>query len=501
LLGKEEFQEALRVDMAKSPSSKRKKSSASTSTSSKKVRLQVLNNDPSDNPIVVSFPRGLPEALQPNSDNSSAVPPRFVWQKLNEKSKTGRKVVGHDKHCIYSGSSKGIGFDERRTKLCIGVYDKKNGVMRIQEAASRGTVYSLEQAVPSYLNENPQDTFQVGKNLVEYSNAVFADFGTSKKRKVLKSQAANRVELENVLGAGSGSAMVEKIATGQHMSESNKKAIELRKSLGDDAKSSVEQVSMTFFATILFLVRNKDLRVCLCSFVIFQAHEEHRKSFLPEYDMKAKKPGSVYNPKSIAGENAWTRLSREVEACMRKDDVVQALISGPNEQDILPCVAEVLKQIPPNAVGAKPRFITALMLNWIIVFYKNNHHRKIIRSPDTTKSRWFGMPMEVAQRCLSLFATEASDEKGVAFAMSKANKDKCLVHALLLYMMAQGDKMKIPSLKPIASDMKLTVNDCAQKLRLAGCTTAKSGDNMTAELKLPLTFPKAKRVAGGSSRR
>lgn len=217
--------------------------------------------------------------------------------------------------------------------------------------------------------------------------------------------------------------------------------------------------------------------------------------------MKAKKAGSVYNSKTIAGENAWNRLSKEVEACMRKDDVVEALISGPNEKDILPCVAEILKEVPPNAVGAKHRFITALLLNWVIVFYKNNHYRKVIRQPDTTKSRWFGMPMEVALRCLSIFATETSDEKGVAFAMSKANKDKCLVHALLLFMISQGDKMKVTSLKSIASDMKVTLNECSQKLRLAGVTTSKNGERMSAELKLPLTFPKVKRAVGGSSRR
>ena len=230
--------------------SKRKSSSSTTSESSAsaKVKLEVFDSDPSDNPIVVSFPRGVPEALQKEADESS-VPPKFLWQKLSDKSKTGRRVVGHDQHCVYSGQSKGIGFDDRRTKLCIAVYDKKKGVMRIQEAASRGTVYSLEQTVPTYLETHPQDTFQVGKNLVEYSNAVFADFGTSKKRKVLKSQAANRVELENVLGAGVGSAMVEKITAGQQMSASNKKAIELRKSEGDEAKSSVEQVSMT---TVVF---------------------------------------------------------------------------------------------------------------------------------------------------------------------------------------------------------------------------------------------------------
>jgi hypothetical protein len=84
----------------------------------------------------------------------------------------------------------------------------------------------------------------------------------------------------------------------------------------------------------------------------------------------------------------------------------------------------------------------------------------------------------------------------VSHAMSKQNKDKCIVHALLLFMMAQGNTMKISSIKPIAEDMKVPVNDCAQMLRLAGCTITKKAATLSAALKTPLTFPQPKRGGG-----
>lgn len=84
--------------------------------------------------------------------------------------------------------------------------------------------------------------------------------------------------------------------------------------------------------------------------------------------------------------------------------------------------------------------------------------------------------------------------------MSKANKDRCVVHILLLYMMAQPT-MKISDLRPIAEDLKLAVNDCAQILRQAGCTITKKGIALSATLKTPLTFPPPKKAGRSKGKR
>ena len=83
------------------------------------------------------------------------------------------------------------------------MYDKKRGVVTIHEAASKGTVFALRQSVPSYnANGGGHAETKPGDTSALDRSQVFEDFGSSKKRKVLKSQAANQVDIDNVVGAG-----------------------------------------------------------------------------------------------------------------------------------------------------------------------------------------------------------------------------------------------------------------------------------------------------------
>jgi len=68
---------------------------------------------------------------------------------------------------------------------------------------------------------------------------VFESFGSQKKKKVLRSQDANVVEMRSVVGAGEGmmKALGKQMEGKGIVSESNKKVMEdLRK--GDDVKVS-----------------------------------------------------------------------------------------------------------------------------------------------------------------------------------------------------------------------------------------------------------------------
>lgn len=431
----------------------------------KKTIIQIEDSIANGNPIVVSFPSGLPESLQTDSAETSL--PTFKWQKLHEKSKSGRRVVGQDKHCVYSAYSKGLLYDERRTKLCVGVYDKTTGVVTVREAASRGTVYALEQSVPSYLETNGTVEAQPGKSLTEYSAVVFEDFGSNKKRKVLKSQAANRVEIDNVVGAGEGSAVMNQVMKGESMSESNRKALDNSKGV---------------------LVSAVDA-----------ALEAARRDFLPTYDINAVKPNKIYSAKEIAGERAWIRVYNKVHACMHKDNPAATMVESIDEKDWHGCTLKQVKEISPESKSAGDRYTCTILLNHLVHFYKSNHFRRNIPPPNETKSSYHGMPVEVASRWISLFTTSFSDGQGkMAHAMSKTNKDKCIIHALLLYMIAQGPSMKIADLKSISSDLKVPINDCANMLKMAGCTVAKKGATYTAVLKTPLTFPPPPRGSGAS---
>jgi hypothetical protein len=455
-----EIQERSKIMASRSP--KKRKASKDKA----KTTFQVEDPNPTGNPIVVSFPGGIPESVQNGEDTGR---PKFLWQKRNQKSSFGRKLTGEDKHCVYSSQSQGLGYDDRRTKLCIGVYDKKRGVVVLREAASRGTVFALEQSVPSYIEKNGEVEAEPGKGLL-YSTQVYQDFGSSKKQKVIKSQAANQVDIDHVVGAGAGSAVMQQVMKGASMSESNRKAI------AEESKIGGSSTPMKAVDT---------------------AYEVARRNFLPVYDENAVKPDKVYSAKDIAGDRAWTKVYKRVDACSHKDDITDAIVGIVYGSDWYPSVRKIVDEVSPESKFAKDRFTCALLLNWLIKFYDNNHKRRTIPTPNETKATYYGIPVEVASRWVTNFTTSVAEDDGkVSHAMSKQNKDKCIVHALLLFMMAQGNTMKISSIKPIAEDMKVPVNDCAQMLRLAGCTITKKAATLSAALKTPLTFPQPKRGGG-----
>ena len=502
------------------------------------ARIAVQGSHPDKNPIVVSFPGGIPQALVTadnhvvaNATNEridindssvdeiqvTAIPPKFTWHKLSLKSTLGRKIVGRDTNCIYTSISRGIGYDERSTKLCVGVYDRTSGVVRLYEAASKGTVYSLSQSVPHYSQQTSSslmdptaskldDEMNDGTNGGERSNyrAVFEDFGSAKKRKVLKSQTANQVDIDHVLGASSQSgkdtvtqsAMMENVISGGlSMSESNRKALEesMRMAGGDASGTN-------------------------SSSAVSAAHSEARKQWLPKYNELADKPNLVYSAKDIAGAMAWNRLLQDVDACLVNGVVDEEEIGQGKEQSLsadailrsidprswCDSVKEIIrKEIPMGSKNLRDRLACTLLLNWFLQFYIRNHARKSIKKPDKTKLYWFGMPMEIATRCIELFTSPTPDKdgKGGFCIISEVKKHKCLIHILLLYIMAHGPAMRVKNISPVARDLQINVNDASTRLRQAGCTIGKTGGSIGAILKVPLTFPSPKKRGGGGARR
>jgi A49-like RNA polymerase I associated factor len=470
------------------PSSNKRKSktapssspSASSATTTATIRVEVAESNPAANPIVVSFPGGMPQAAG-GSEGSSSSLPKFYWQRLNEKSKSGRKVVGIDRHCTYEAYAKGLAFDDRRTKLCVGVYDRKRGVVTIHEAASKGTVFSLRQSVPSYnTNGGGHIETKPGEASINRSQ-VFEDFGSSKKRKVLKSQAANQVDIDNVVGAGEGSAMVDQIMSGRGMSKSNKEAIE--ESRRADADSASNRLTAAE-----------------------RALQEARRMLLPEYDENAVEAHKIYDPKTMVGDDAWSRFHKKVHACFRehddKDNALEAVVDTVHDRDRVDFVIQSMRKSDSSSAKESTRRLTcALLANYMIKFYKNNNKKKTLEGPDSSKAFYYGIPIELAERCFELFTTGGTGPNGKAqYVMTKANKEKAVVHILLMFMLAQGKTMKIVDLKKVADELKLPVQDCATFLRYAGCKITKKerGTLISAVLTTPLEFPSMTR--GGPSR-
>ena len=93
------------------------------------ITVQVTQENPKYDPVVVSFPRGLPSSLCTENSSSSSTDkaPKFTCSKLNPKSKSsrGRRINGEDANCTYTASATGSSHDNRRTKSYVCIYNKK----------------------------------------------------------------------------------------------------------------------------------------------------------------------------------------------------------------------------------------------------------------------------------------------------------------------------------------------------------------------------------------
>lgn len=157
---------------------------------SKKIVIQVAPRDAKKDPIVASFPGGLPH-IKGEDDKSQM----FVWRKVEATGTKGRMVMGKDSTCVYQAESDPDA-KPNLTKHCVGLYNKKTGKLTLHQTAQEGTVFSLRQIVRNYKEELPSLT------RTERRKALFDAFGTSKKQKVIRSQAANVVNVNSVVGSG-----------------------------------------------------------------------------------------------------------------------------------------------------------------------------------------------------------------------------------------------------------------------------------------------------------
>lgn len=221
---------------------------------SSELRVQVAASSSSD-PIVVSFPAGLPSSMtsvNPPSSTTTAgrsvhfegdggnqkKPPVFTWAKVRKSASRGRVIHGSDGTCTFVSSNDGRGHDGRHTRFYVGLYHKPTATLKLVPSTEKGTVFAMNQSVTSYTDSKSLDF----KNLsvAERRRMVFEAFGSQKKKKVLKSQQANIVEMKSVVGAGEGMMKaLGKQMDGKMMSESNVKVIEdHRNKAGDDPDGS-----------------------------------------------------------------------------------------------------------------------------------------------------------------------------------------------------------------------------------------------------------------------
>jgi len=461
-------------------------------------------SDPSHDPVVVSFPSGLPSSLQSSHNNASSTTqannndnnnntPTFSWKRNKDTSSRGRALLGADSTCHYTASNEGRGYDDRRTKLYVGIYDKISKTLKLVPSAERGTVFALEQYVTGYVEDgsdgdilnNNNDTYLTA---TQKRKLLFESFGSLKQKRKLKAEASNVVNMDSVVGSGDGMMAAMEDGT-NNLSSSNMQAMEQIRNKGVNSK--VDMVA--------------------------KAYEQARKAFLPQYDPKAKAPHKVYDAQEIAGDDAWESIGKILEACIQREKqsknsmTYKELLTyrgkwSPSTKNLLDNLIPDGTEVLTKKRGLKYQIKTLICLDLMVRFHNlvTNFPYILDKGSLSEISRMATIPKDVTERYLSIFTVPTKNKAGKdGFSITKQLKDKRLVHILILYLLSHGRDMKVGNIRGLCNDLKLGVKVAAGFLREAGfeCKSqvGKSDDDegliMSVSLKVPLTFPPPKKRA------
>jgi len=436
---------------------KRKMDTSSSSTSkpsSASIKVKVAANNPEYDPVVVSFPRGIPTSI--DDEDSNATPPTFTYSKFKESSSRGRRIKGEDDHCAYSAAASGRGHDGRLSKTYVCIFDKKKNTLKLVPSAEKGTVFALDQSVkeysPAVVNEN--STMGGEDNTISASDRVkmlVDSFGSKKKQKVMDSRAANKVNVHSVVGGGN------------FVPENVK-----------DSAANVDSQEVSY--------------------------EQARRDFLPPFDADADAPQKVYNAQALMGEAAWNKVSGIVNRRLR-DLKEQGGDSGETICEMLvgkghcpKSIKVLMRDIRPSATGSPYRFKVAFFLYLIMRFYNKIDRRGFLRGKTVDDCiNECHLPHETGVRIFDLFTTPIEGKED-GFLLSKQLKTKMYVYCLILFTIASSKDMAVPDITPLYKDLRLDDKQAAMILREAGFLVKKSKKGeIGVTLSTPLVFPPPRR--------
>ena len=481
------------------------------------VKVKVHKAQAGDDPVVVSFPRGVPASILDAEEDAAASGrkrsvqfaggaaaqdadsrahdvPTFTWSKLKAGSNRGKSIQGSDRTCTYSASNEGRGYDGRLAKLYVAVYDKEKHTLTLQPAAERGQVFALDQSVKSY---EPQvlhsDATIKNMSASERRMLLFESFGSAKKQRALKSQAANVVNIDSVISAGS--TMLSAVQSQDGLSESNRRAME-------DAAAGRTRVrfflrSCRSQLTCRYATITRTYKYMFTFYSITQidpaqaALAAARRAFLPPFDETAQEPHKVFSARAIAEDDLWGNVSRVTDAVTKKEGDWRDNLTGRGFW--FKSIKKLLNGIHlEDNRSASTQIKTAILLNGMMKFHQNATKSFFYGTPEELAKK-FAISNDMAPRFLELFAVESNDRGKDGYSITKPLKDKRLIHLLILYLLAHGRDMKTSSIDMFCDDLQLEVSTASMLLREAACNVNKTKGGTSVSLKAPINFPPPRR--------
>jgi len=449
-----------------------------------------LKSDSFD-PLLVSFPSGVPFSLKStprliktktsdeDETTSSMRTPIMVWKLQQDCPKSlgdnqKMELIGTDSVCKYT--YKRIPNAHKWMNTIIGVFDKLQHTVTLIPTLDR-TIFPMYQNIISSIdNTLPKSDFGSKLPHNDQKRSLLESFGTVKSQKTFKMKNDSKVvNMENILGDENEiKALFEKERA--LMSDSNRKVLETIRKCGSDGKKEVLEA----------------------------AYIDARRLLLPPFDIDADSPNKIYNAKKLAGKCVWNHISQKVENVQKDMFFVQwkaitkgfeALMRRPHHlwAKSIRNILYLRRQKSENALTLS-EVTTIVILSHLLQFHEMCFNKTFLFGSTEELSKYFGISFIVCSNFLTVFASPVVERGKNGFNISSYQKDKLNIYTLVLYILIY--ELKVESINDICDDLKIEIHYAVDLLKEAGFQCyykkKKTGDFLSVNLNVPLTFPPIK---------
>eukprot|EP00752_Nemacystus_decipiens_P004309 g3938.t1 len=342
-------------------------------------------------------------------------------------------------------------------RFLVGVEDEQTGELTLHEA---GHAYALRQSVGGR-QDSVEDYAMEGLEWKQRKDALVNQFGSKKKKAAIRARDANVIQAGSVVG---GAAMSRVL--GQALKEEEGGAD------GGGASNGTAAAAATTDGASA-------------------AVEEARRRFLPTMRKEASTPEGVYSAQDIAGQQELESMERQVDRDAAEfEGGLRQWAKEYSERPRDRCPQFVGRRLALLLDLGQPtqkrRMMELLYLRHMCVFH---HAGNLLKGTPTQLSVKLDIPEIVLRHLLEKFTV--CERKGTggmgSYVRTKTLRSQLVVHALCLALVLEGCRLEIGVL---AEDFKLSLGEARGMLRELGCTAS----NNSAQLKLPLTFPRSRKA-------
>lgn len=403
-----------------------------------RVRFQ-LKSTAHQGPVVCSFPGGIPPSP---SDGQEAID--FKMYGHTEKRKSHHQLIqGETSVMRYTAQNSSKPTDV----LAIGLVDKdelKKGGVTVNLVPLSGSVFTVSQDVRSAtkIEKEEKDKRALEHKALDYqtkTSLLVEEFGSKKRQRMVRSNAANRINLEESIANKMFRQTTDTIDAGG----------------GGEADKAMLAKSFEF-----------------------------QRDWIPPHNASERDPAKVYNIEEILGADAWAALKEPTKVLLKLAKKPSAVAAATLPEVVKVSLTTVAKL---DKATQKIRGRSVCYLSNLLTFLQLGNRKKRDISEDEEVAD------DVQTQLLSAFTCRQTiNGKKVQNCFNERMQQKLMCYLAVVCLSCHGQALDETVLNALAKDLKMTVSNLLKFFKEVGCASATT---KRTNLSAPLVLQSLKRGA------